>query len=215
MSRNELESAYERQARQARKTVRQLKAKYPSIIGLEDFGSDFKTLYKLGDLTDEQLRKELLFTTNFNRSQFRSVGAYEDYRSRVIEQMSSTDENGNKRYNVTEENFDKFARGMKRARNSGLLNLIPSDMIADFYTSGVDTKRVNRALDRLFDEYSDLAEDALDPTLSPSARRLANEKLESFISQARGNVEYWIDNPDLQSFRTSKKRKSGNRDYFD
>ncbi len=76
MSRSELESTYEKQARQARKTIRQIKAKYPSIIGLEDFGSDFKTLYKLGDLTDEQLRKEVLFTTNFNRSQFGSLEKY-------------------------------------------------------------------------------------------------------------------------------------------
>lgn len=186
MSRSELESTYERQARQARRTVRQLREKYPNIVGLEDFGSDFKTLYKLGDLTDEQLRKEVLFTTNFNKSMFRSPEAYTEWREGLLEEMKR------KQYDINEENFDRFARGMKKAKNAGLLNIIPSDLIADYYTADKDPKILKsrmKALTKMLEEGEIDRETAI------------------------ANVEDWVNNPDKR-WQISKKRKSGYDDYY-
>lgn len=188
MSRSELESTYEKQARQARRTVRQLKEKYPNIVGLEDFGSDFKTLHKLGDLTDEQLRKEVLFTTNFNKSMFRSPEAYTEYREGVIEEMNR------KSFNITEENYDTFARGMKQARNSGLLNVIPSDVIADFYSMDVDPKRLRSRMKAITEMY---------------------EQGKIDVDAVVANFEYWFEHQDeLERFVISPKRKSGYDDYY-
>ena len=188
MSRSQLESEYEKQARQARKSIRQIREKYPNIVGLEDFGSDFKTLAKLGNITDEQLRKEVLYTTNFNKSQFRSPEAYTEYREGVIEEM------GRKSYNITEENYDVFARGMKQARNSGLLNVIPSDVIADFYSMDVDPKRLRGRMKAITEMY---------------------EKGEIDADAVVANFEYWFEHQDeLERFVISPKRKSSYDDYY-
>ena len=187
MSRKKLEQAYRSVSFNARRAIREIKAVYPKAIEVREYKKDFKTLKKLGELTDEQLRKEMLRASNFLHSQFGSLESYAEYRRKSIETLAWR--------GITEENFDEFSAFMKKRKDEGLLNIVPSD----FWEMASDVGRDKQFYDRV-------------KTLQDMLNQGLIEK-----TTAEENVRHWIRQTQSEAYREgsfdryyiSKRRKSG------
>lgn len=146
MKRGQLEKAYRSVSFQARKSIREIQTAYPKAIEVAGYKKDFKPLKRLGDLTDEQLRQEVLRASNFLHSQFGSLESYQQYREKSLSTLG--------KYGVNEENFDEYSAFMKKRKDEGLLGLVPSDFweVLNDIDKGPQFYKRMKALQKMLDK---------------------------------------------------------------